>query len=106
MEAAEQSVQRDLQHVKFCDMKLHATIWSGREGAYNLNGKRKDLVDGAVQLEPLALGLKRDVLERSIGGSTGDQVVADDSYAGVAGFNKLNADRSIQEAPCVAGMRR
>jgi hypothetical protein len=28
----------------------------------------KDLVDGAVQLESLALGLKRDVLERSIGG--------------------------------------
>ena len=83
MEAAEQSFQRDLQHVKFCDMKLHATIWSGSEGAYKLNGKRKDLVDGAVQLESLALGLKRDVLERSIGGRTGVEVVADVSYVGV-----------------------
>lgn len=68
MEATEEPFQRDLQHVKFCDMKLHATIWSGSEGAYKFNGKRKDLVDGAVQLESLALGLKRDVLERSIGG--------------------------------------
>ena len=83
MEAAEQSFQRDLQHVKFCDMKLHATIWSGSEGAYKLNGKRKDLVYGAVQLESLALGLKRDVLERSIGGRTGVEVVADVSYVGV-----------------------
>ncbi|MCU1249021.1 MAG: hypothetical protein JWQ49_2050 [Edaphobacter sp.] len=80
MEAAEQSFQRDLQHVKFCDMKLHATIWSGSECAYKLNGKRKGLVDGAVQLESLALGLKRDVLERSIGGRTGVEVVADVSY--------------------------
>src|SRR5260370_16509656 len=83
MEAAEKSFQRDLQHVKFCDMKLHATIWSGSEGAYKLNGKRKDLVYGAVQLESLALGLKRDVLERSIGGRTGVEVVADVSYVGV-----------------------
>jgi hypothetical protein len=43
MEAAEQSFQRDLQHVKFCDMKLHATIWSGSEGAYKLNWERKIL---------------------------------------------------------------
>src|SRR5260370_40185343 len=83
MEAAEQSFQRDLQHVKFCDMKLHATIWSGSEGAYKLNGKRKDLVDGAVQLESLALGLKREVLERGIGGRTGVEVVGDVSYVGV-----------------------
>jgi hypothetical protein len=45
--------------------------------------EEKDLVDGAVQLESLALGLKRDVFERSIGGRTGVEVVADVSYVGV-----------------------
>jgi len=83
MEAAEQSFQRDLQHVKFCDMKLHATIWSGSEGAYKLNGKRKDLVYGAVQLESLALRLKRDVLEWGVGRRAGVKVVADVPYVGV-----------------------
>ena len=38
MEATEEPFQRDLQHVKFCDMKLHATIWSGSEGTDKLNG--------------------------------------------------------------------
>src|SRR5260370_29411720 len=64
-------------------MKMRWSIWSGSEGAYKLNGKRKDLVDGGVELESLALGLKRDVLERSIGGRTGVEVVADVSYVGV-----------------------
>jgi hypothetical protein len=83
MEAAEQSFQRDLQHVEFCDLKLHATIWSGSESADKLNGKRKDLVYGAVQLELVALGLKRDVLERGIGWRAGVEVVADVAYVGV-----------------------
>src|SRR5260370_36977361 len=64
-------------------MKMRWSIWSGSEGAYKLNGKRKDLVDGGVELESLALGLKRDVLERRIGGRTGVEVVADVSYVGV-----------------------
>ena len=83
MEAAEQSFQRDLQHVKFCDMKLHATIRSGSEAADKLNGKREDLVYGAVQLESVALRLNRDVFERGIGRRTGVKVVADVPYVGV-----------------------
>src|ERR1700730_12354812 len=77
MEATEEPFQRDLQHVEFCDMKLHATIWSRSEGADKLDGKRKDLVYGAVQLELVALGLNRDVLERGIGRRAGVKVVAD-----------------------------
>ena len=83
MEATEEPFQRDLQHVKFCDVKLHATIWSGSEAADKLNGKRKDLVDGAVQLELIAFGLNRDVLERGAGRRTGVKVVADVSYVDV-----------------------
>src|SRR3979490_2363493 len=83
MEATEKPLQRDLQHVKFCDVKLHATIWSGSEGANKLNRKRKDLVYGAVQLEPVALRLNRDFLERGIGRRGGVKVVADVSYIGV-----------------------
>ena len=58
-------------------MKLHATISSGPKSADDLNGKRDDLVNGAAQLELVALGLKRDVPERGIGGRAGIQVVAD-----------------------------
>lgn len=83
MEAAEEAFQRDLQHVEFCDVKLDPTIWSGREGADELNGKRNDLVYGAVQLELVAFGLNRDVLERGIGRRAGVQVVADVPYIGV-----------------------
>ena len=83
MEATEEPFQRDLQHVKFCDVKLHATIWSGSEAADKLNGKRKDLVYGAAQLELVALRLNRDVLERGVGRRTGIQVVADVPYVGV-----------------------
>jgi hypothetical protein len=56
MEATEEPFQRDLQHGKSCDVKLHATIRSGSEGAYKLNGEGKDLVYGAVQLELVASG--------------------------------------------------
>jgi hypothetical protein len=83
MEATEEPFQRDLQHVEFCDVKLHATIWSGGEGPNELNGKRKDLVYGAVQLELIAFGLNRDVLERGIGRRAGVQIVADVPYVGV-----------------------
>ena len=58
-------------------MKLHATIWSGREGAAELNGKRNDLVDGGVQLEVVAFGLNRDILKRGVGPSAGVQVITD-----------------------------
>ena len=83
MKSPEEAFQRDLQHVEFCDMKLHATIWSRSEGADKLDGKRKDLVYGAVQLELVALGLNRDVLERGIGRRAGVQVVADVPYIDV-----------------------
>ena len=83
MEAAEEPFQRDLQHVKFCDVKPHATIRSGSEAADKLNGKREDLVYGAVQLESVALRLNRDVFERGIGRRTGVKVVADVPYVGV-----------------------
>ena len=72
MEAAEEPFQRDLQHVKFCDVKPHATIRSGSEAADKLNGKREDLVYGAVQLESVALRLNRDVFERGIGRRSGE----------------------------------
>ena len=71
MKSAEEAFQRNLQHVEFCDVKLHATIWSGREVANELNRKRNDLVYGAVQLELVAFGLNRDVLERSVGRRAG-----------------------------------
>ena len=83
MEAAEEPFQRDLQHVKFCDVKPHGTIRSGSEAADKLNGKREDLVYGAVQLESVALRLNRDVFERGIGRRTGVKVVADVPYVGV-----------------------
>ena len=83
MEATEEPFQRDLQQVEFCDMKLYATIWSRSEGADKLDGKRKDFVYGAVQLELVALGLNRDVLERGIGRRAGVKVVADVPYIDV-----------------------
>ena len=83
MEASEEPFQRDLQHVELRDVKLHATIWSGSEGADELNGKRNDLVYGAVQLELVAFGLNRNVLERSVGRRAGVQVVADVPYVRV-----------------------
>ena len=83
MEATEEPFQRDLQHVEFYDMKLDATIWSRSEGADKLDGKRKDFVYGAVQLELVALGLNRDVLERGIGRRAGVKVVADVPYIDV-----------------------
>ena len=64
-------------------MKLDPTIRSGREGADELDGKRNDLVYGAVQLELVAFGLNRDVLERGVGRRTGVQVVTDVPYIGV-----------------------
>jgi hypothetical protein len=83
MEATEEPFQRDLQHVQFCDVKLYATIRSGSEAADKLNGKRKDLVYGAVQLELVALRLNRDVLERCVGRRADVKVVADVTYVGV-----------------------
>ena len=83
MEAAEEAFQRDLQYVEFCDVKLDPTIWSGSEGTHEFDGKRNDLVYGAVQLELIAFGLNRDVLERGIGRRTGVQVVADVPYVRV-----------------------
>ena len=83
MEVAEEPFQRDLQHVELCDVKLYATIWSVREGANELNGKRNDLVYGAVQFELVAFGLNRNVPERGVGRRTGVQVVADIPYIGV-----------------------
>jgi hypothetical protein len=80
MEVAEEPFQRDLQHVELCDVKLYATIWSVREGANELHGKRNDLVYGAVQFELVAFGLNRDVLERSVGRRAGVKVVADVPY--------------------------
>ena len=46
-------------------------------------GREKILVYGAVQLELVALGLNRDVLERGAGRRAGVKVVADVPYAGV-----------------------
>ena len=83
MEATEEPFQRDLQQIEFCDLKLHATIWSGREAADNLNGKRKNFVYGTVQLELVALRLNRDVLEWGVGRRAGVKVVADVPYVGV-----------------------
>jgi len=83
MEATEEAFQRDLQYVEFCDVKLDPTIWSGREGTREFDGKRNDLVYGAVQLELIAFGLNRDVLERGVGRRTGVQIVADVPYIGV-----------------------
>ena len=83
MEATEEAFQRDLQYVEFCDVKLDPIIRSGREGTDEFGGKRKDLVYGAVQLELIAFGLNRDVLERGIGRRTGVKVVADVPYVGV-----------------------
>jgi len=83
MKAAKKAFQRDLQHVEFCDVKLHATIWSGREGANELNRKTNNFVYGAVQLELVAFGLNRDVLERGVGRRTGVKVVTYVSYVGV-----------------------
>ena len=83
MEAAEEPFQRDLQHVELRDVKLYATIWSGRDGAEELNGKRNDLVYSAVQFEVVAFGLNRNVLERSVGRRAGVQVVADVPYVRV-----------------------
>ena len=58
-------------------MELHQTLWGGPEGADDLNGKGDDLVNGPPQLELVAFGLKRHVLERCIGRRAAVQVVAD-----------------------------
>ena len=58
-------------------MKLHQTLWGGAEGADDLNGKGDDLVNRPAQLELVAFGLKRHVLERCIGRRADVQIVAD-----------------------------
>jgi hypothetical protein len=83
MKAAKKAFQGDLQHVEFCNVKPHATIWSGREGANELNRERNNFVYGAVQLELVAFGLNRDVLERGVGRRTDVQVVTDVPYVRV-----------------------
>jgi len=83
MEASEEAFQRDLEHIEFCDVKPDPTIRSWREGADELDGKWNDLVYGAVQLELVAFGLNRDVLERGVGRRTNVQVVTDVPYIGV-----------------------
>lgn len=82
MEAAEEAFQRDLEYVEFRDVELYAIVGGGGELADDLNGKRNDLVYGAVQLELVAFGLNRDVLERGVGRRAGVKVVADVPYIG------------------------
>lgn len=58
-------------------MKLHQTRWGGPEGADDLNGKGDDLVNGSAQLELVAFGLKRHILQGCIGRRADVQIVAD-----------------------------
>src|SRR6185437_14474268 len=57
MKAAEEAFQWHLQHAELRDMKLHAAVRDRGEGAGQLNRKRNDLVDGAMQLELVAVRL-------------------------------------------------
>ena len=82
MEAAEETLHRDLQHVEFDDVKLDSAILSGSECADELNGKRNNLVYDSVQLELIPVGLNRDLFERCIGRSAGVKVVTDITYIG------------------------
>src|SRR5665213_1867710 len=83
MEAAEQAFQRNLQHAESYDMEPYATVWRRGKCADQLNGKRNDLGDGAVQLDLVAVGLDRYVLEGRVRQRTGVQVVADVPDVGV-----------------------
>jgi hypothetical protein len=83
MEVTEEAFQWNLQHVEFCDVELHTTVGGGGERASELNGKGKDFMNGAVQLELVAFRLDRDVLERCVGWKACVEIVADVSDIGV-----------------------
>ena len=62
MEAAEQTLQRNLENVELCDVQLNSVIRHSCNGAEQFDGKRNEFVQGAVKLDLISVARKSDIL--------------------------------------------